>query len=554
MCVYFGMLCRSTNANRFLLLVVIFLDKADAICFIILDACGVADAYYTTAMASSDRILSKSTRAAAQLVSRCIPRRSTANVHLAEGLASAAYAASCGDACDEDDIATFRAAFLDTLAVRVEQRVGVVSCRVCPPQGGGSRLFVASEYNRSGNSYRCPTCNAWQRDAEDDDGSNSTTKTRGPVVLRWLEYYSNALFQEYAHVYYANRNVIDDTVVASSYAWLLDDVAEDDAAVPARIGIAVYIVHTHKGDAATSASDSASFPNEWSSSHVGQIHVVASGVSYSMQSTILLDVVAPTVVTRERVHGFVSTETSTFTGRPLPSTTAAKAASHIVCEIGDYVQRLENQLRESIEAIYFGKVGSMMSQNLRTAGASVADDAAVSNVTQGATEAPHDDAHKTIKKKKKKAVATEWECCYDDEGNAYYYHAETGETSWEPPPSDAVEPPLDREPPQAQSEETAAEPAPISEVVDVLDVLCSLGLTGNAADYHKSLRRYLRQFYGLKLTMETFLQVDDPAYTLGEGEDGSEGEQRQVLDVLVPVFGDRRKIARWIAKARESRE
>ncbi|CUG93419.1 f-actin capping protein beta subunit, putative [Bodo saltans] len=424
----------------------------------------------------------------------------------------------------------------------------------------------------------------------------------------------------YTRLYYAHHDLRDDTVISSCYAWAIDeavasgceDLTDDDgevnSAVPAEIGVAIYILHRHRGEGAGHEDDdtetnqaAARVQNQWTSSHVASIRPSLDGSAFAFQSSVMLDIVqaqhddddSTSGLQKQRVHGLVATETTKFHGRSV----ALKASSRIspmeqlgtaaVVELCEHLQRVENALRDTLESLYIGKVGSMMAQSLRvdpqqlksstqqqtkTAPSSAASKALHQDpiIPQEEVSLPADSTEK--KKKKSKSSTSEsgaskrsaWEVALDEDGNTYYYHTETGETSWDPPAEEQEGQQLslnaaETAPEEEQGVAPSAAPDATAEeesgAVDPLSILESLGLTQPAEGYYKELKRYLRRFYGIKVfTEESLLQMDDPEYTLGEGENGDEGELRQVLDVLIPVYGDRRKVLKWIARRRTEME
>lgn len=561
-----------------------------------------------------DATLNKTSRAAAQLVSRCPPRRSRLNMYAAEELACATFLEKSGHSSYDDDgvdeeVDEFRAQFLDKMVESVDQRVECIVCEQCTNDRNGgmnSFWFVASEYNRTGDAFRCPRCHTTTVAAAEEDDEASAVEAHDAVAvapgkfIRWFEHAMNAMMSMYARLYYAHHDLADDTVVSSCYAWVLDDDNGEDGddTVPPAIGVAVYIVHRHRGDGGNKDEDdvgNAPQPNrqqhQWTSSHVAHIRPSVNGSAYAFQSTVMLDIVQAAkddedaagaravpsnVLQKQRVHGLVATETAKFQGKAVALKSAGAPPSEqlggtVVIELCEHLQRVENALRDTMEALYIGKVGSMMAQSLRvdpqkqlsknSAGAAEVSASTRKHQDPVAavpeTSVPSTDPQVFKKNKKPKEAVSLWEAAQDDDGNTYYYHTVTGVTSWDVPPAEDCDTQQDASANVADDSGVPSQDAAEEEVdqsthsVDPLTILEGLGLTQPADVYHKELKRYLRRFYGIKnFDEEAFLQLDDAGYTLGEGDNGDEGEQRQVLEVLVPAYGDRRKILKWITRRR----
>jgi hypothetical protein len=513
----------------------------------------------------------------------------------AEELACATFLEKSGFTADDDipdgETSEFRVAFLDRMVERVDQAVECLTCPACTEERGGNTFwFVAAEYNRSGDSFRCPRCHAFTSDGED---GTTPQPHASPKFVAWCEHAMNVMMATYARQYYTHNDLVDDMVISSCYAWPLDenmasgceDLSADDGtdAVPAEIGVAMYVLHRHCGtksadeEEQTETLRDARQQHQWTSSHVASVRPSLDGSAFAFQSTVMIDIVqsqhdgtnvtkSSSELQKQRVHGLVATETTKFRGRAVPLKATSRLSpteqlgTTVVVELCEHLQRVENALRDTMESLYIGKVGSMMAQSLRVdleqrTPASVA--APVAQMTHKDPAAVEDSAPATTaisekKKKKSKARSAVWEAAQDDEGNTYYYNTQSGETSWDPPADDA-----DISPPAVESSEDAlgAPPEAAAESLDPLSILESLQLTQPADGYYKELKRYLRRFYGIKaFTEETLLQMDDAAYTLGEGENGDEGEVRQVLEVLIPVYGDRRKVLKWMSRRRAELE
>lgn len=531
----------------------------------------------------------------------------------AESLACESFIAATGEtaAAGGSDVEEFRASFLDAMVERVDQRVEFVECATClgDTTRKSSKYFVTSEYNRSGDCYRCPRCAHYTLAASADEttteGVNTTTPPSAYVspspFVEWVEYAANHVMEPYANLYYAHKEHRRDQVVPSVYAWIADGTgttAEDDAVdaesgnVPAAMGIAFYIVHRHQGEDDGTAGDdhgedddesggSKQHASQWTSVHIAGVQPSIRGSSIRFQSTVMLDIVqkgsdaAQAALARQRVHGLVATNTTEFTTRAVPIKSAGsrsawqQLAASIVGELCEHMQRVENALRDSMEALYIGNVSNMMAYSLRrgdegkgsAASKKGVDDIDTSSPTSGKKKKSqhHHDPQESIMSAEADPSTTAnqlpegWATAQDDDGNVYYYHESTGETSWDLPTlATAIE--GGDEVTSTAPIVTSSESSPVATTTassgDVLDILSSLGFTQDAEGYYKALKRYLRRFYELKLTEDTLLTLDSADYTLGEGENGDEGEQQQVLAVLIPVYGDRRKLLRWISQRR----
>ncbi|CUG93417.1 f-actin capping protein beta subunit, putative, partial [Bodo saltans] len=246
---------------------------------------------------------------------------------------------------------------------RVDQAVECLICDSCTAERGGNNFwFVAAEYNRSGDFFRCPRCHAFitghANDEEDGaEPSQLVPPTESvhtpPKFVAWFEHAVNVMMATYTRLYYAHHDLRDDTVISSCYAWaidesvasgcedLTDDDGEDNSAVPAEIGVVIYILHRHRGEGAVHEDDdttetnqaAARVQNQWTSSHVASIRPSLDGSAFAFQSSVMLDIVqaqhddddSTSGLQKQRVHGLVATDTTKFHGRSV----AVKASSRI---------------------------------------------------------------------------------------------------------------------------------------------------------------------------------------------------------------------------------
>ena len=395
---------------------------------------------------------------------------------------------------------------LDAIALSADQHCPVVLCSIGAPMVS-PHAFVASEYNRSGDAYRCPKCHQFVCLTEDGESSASVHEPLPfppSSIQRQIEVTAASLFGEYAKLYYG------PSCVTSVYAW-----DASPSAVFSELGVAVFFHHRPDKHV----------KSVWNSTHIISLNLERDDtILYSMQTTIFLDVSrgeysseVPVAPTQSRVNGFVSSPIVSFKGKK-GSRPGKLDPSSIAADIGEQIQTVENKLRESLEELYFGKttliVKELRRNNAKDSGAGLHRD-------------PENPGERT---------RTPWEACTDTEGNKYYYNSETGETSWDPPPPVGLAPEA-----TTAIDSTECEPS-AGKRNAVLEVLESLGLSQPDTAF-KAIKKYFKS-YGLKLTMNTFATLmDDDQVVVGP-----DGETQTALEVLIPAFGDRRKITKYISK------
>lgn len=266
-----------------------------------------------------------------------------------------------------------------------------------------------------------------------------------------------------------------------------------------------------------------------------------------------------------RFSGFVAHGSKRFFSSRRLSTLAPSLVIPHITIIGQHIQTVENRLRDVVSAVYFGKSQQIVSElrvvasSDNAGGGTAGEDVGVPKPHRMLTAVdsappPREqqpvpetvvaavDGEETKRKHKKKskerlaehpveeqplngAAANEelplgWEAYQDNEGNTYYSNCLTGETSWELPTGNV---PGD----SGLSDNAAGLPQ------TVLDVFSSLTLSGSAEVYAKALRKG-----------ELRLKTKEELLALHSAEGGPDA----ALTPYIEVFGDRRKIVKWIAK------
>ncbi|ORC88902.1 F-actin capping protein beta subunit [Trypanosoma theileri] len=409
-------------------------------------------------------------------------------------------------------------------------------------QSSTHHRFIASEYNRVADSYRCPVCNEYVCNNEVID---MLPKTTG--VLRQVESSANSTFGEYAHKYYGKD------CTASVYTWECDPENRNTV-----MGLALMIKNRYKTTDDTSSGD---FSKQgargvWQSAHVGVVDI--STGTYHFQSSFYLDIALPLCSAetmagpRARFNGNVASTMFCFERH---ATVTPLKLDDLIASIGEQVQSTENSFRSRLVEIYFGKAESV-AHGIRTAPQTAvsispqnkseehpgrfqpSETPLVSTIDSGRrhktdsdlnTQRQLDQVCNLSKPKDKSELyyplqdedvqVDEWIKVYDDQGNPYYYNEETGETLWNKPSNETI----------------------------VLGILQSLNLANPPEKYYRKMRKYFRH-YGMPFNLSAFLSLinDDQILELDDGSTVT------ALEYLVPVYGDRRKIHVYISQTQQN--
>jgi capping protein beta len=182
--------------------------------------------------------------------------------------------------------------------------------------------YLLCDYNRDGDSYRSPWTNTY--DPPFEDGNQPSDN------LRKLEIDANAAFEQYRDMYYEGG-------VSSVYLW-------DN-----EFGFAGVILIKKMED-----GNSKNIKGCWDSIHViealerGQ----SSKVHYKLTSTVML-----WLQTNKSDSGMMNLGGSLMRQKELDTST--NESTHIA-NIGRMVEEMENQIRQSLNTIYFDKTKSIL--------------------------------------------------------------------------------------------------------------------------------------------------------------------------------------------------
>ncbi|RNF07114.1 F-actin capping protein beta subunit [Trypanosoma conorhini] len=200
--------------------------------------------------------------------------------------------------------------------------------------------FIAFEYNRIGECYRCPLCNQY---VSGDRFVNVPSGISG--VLRQVESAANRVFAEYAELYYGKKCTV------SAYTWECDPVHAES-----KMGLAVLIQHRAKALNAKCPGYSSLHGSHgvWQSAHVGVVDVTSG--SYRFQSSFCMDAFVPlgalpnTPGATGRFNGSVA---SGLFGFERYAATASPEVGELLASIGEQVQSTENSYYGRVFEMYF---------------------------------------------------------------------------------------------------------------------------------------------------------------------------------------------------------
>lgn len=181
--------------------------------------------------------------------------------------------------------------------------------------------YLLCDYNRDGDSYRSPWSNVY--DPPFDEGIQPSDR------LRKLEIEANAAFEQYREMYFEGG-------VSSVYFWDNDN------------GFAGVILIKKAGD-----GNNKKIKGCWDSIHVIEVHErTSTKVHYKLTSTVML-----WLQTNKAGSGMMNLGGSLM--RQKEQDASLNDSTHIA-NIGRMVEEMENQIRHSLNTIYFDKTKSIL--------------------------------------------------------------------------------------------------------------------------------------------------------------------------------------------------
>lgn len=189
--------------------------------------------------------------------------------------------------------------------------------------------YLLCDYNRDGDSYRSPWSNKY--DPALDDGNVPSDR------LRKLEVEANSAFDQFRDLYYEGG-------ISSVYLWDLDH------------GFAGVVLIKKAGDG------SKRIRGCWDSIHVIEVQEKSAGrnARYKLTSTVML-----WCQTQKEASGTFNLGGSLT--RQSEKDCAVSDASPHICNIGQMVEIMENNMRTQLNDIYFGNTQSIVNSLRSTA-------------------------------------------------------------------------------------------------------------------------------------------------------------------------------------------
>ena len=182
--------------------------------------------------------------------------------------------------------------------------------------------YLLCDYNRDGDSYRSPWSNVY--DPPFDEGVQPSDR------LRKLEVEANAAFEQYREMYFEGG-------VSSVYVWDND------------VGFAGVILIKKAGE-----GNNKNIKGCWDSIHVIEVQErsTSTKVHYKLTSTVML-----WLQTNKTGSGMMNLGGSLMRQKEQDASTSD--STHIA-NIGRMVEEMENQIRQSLNTIYFDKTKSIL--------------------------------------------------------------------------------------------------------------------------------------------------------------------------------------------------
>ena len=221
--------------------------------------------------------------------------------------------------------------FTDELLQRIDQPLA--TCK------GSGREFLLSDYNRDGDSHRCPWTNKYFPPIADGEDEGFLPSAR----LRDLEIDANEIFEAYREMYYEGG-------VSSVYLWDLDD---DTSSANAGFAGCFLIKKDVEGDKHVKKGS-------WNSIHVMEVSATNGGkASYKLTTTIMITMETNGLDAGQTALAGSLTRQSTRTCAVNDTT-----SPHLV-NIGKMIEDMEIEMRSNMESLYIQKTNEAIS-NVRS--------------------------------------------------------------------------------------------------------------------------------------------------------------------------------------------
>ncbi|CEM19698.1 unnamed protein product [Vitrella brassicaformis CCMP3155] len=180
--------------------------------------------------------------------------------------------------------------------------------------------FVASDYNREGNSFRSPWSNQYYPPLPDADKAEAFYPSEH---MRKQEVLFNEVFDAYRHSYFGGG-------VSSVYLW---DLSDDGFA-------AAFFVHkeSDKGDGDSTGT--------WDSIHVAEVVEAQNAAHYKVTSTVILSISDTGPGSNFRIGGQMTRQTEEHLKMD-----EAGFVSHLT-RLGPMLEGAEARLRKDIDQVY----------------------------------------------------------------------------------------------------------------------------------------------------------------------------------------------------------
>ncbi|KAG9396954.1 F-actin-capping protein subunit beta [Carpediemonas membranifera] len=195
------------------------------------------------------------------------------------------------------------------------------------------RDFVLCDYNRDADSYRSPFSNEYEPPLEDAVLPRTTSASSR---LR-----ANDIFATFTKLYY-------ESGVCSVYAW--DPATEDGA-----FAMGVFIHKVGEGHRGLDQG-------VWDSIHVFEVVPEGDKFAYRLTTTVLLSMNASGTG--------LKTLAGSYTQQAENNLKAGSGWHDHVVNMGKMVETMENQMRNSLQSVYFGKAKDVLGELRDAAGAS----------------------------------------------------------------------------------------------------------------------------------------------------------------------------------------
>jgi len=196
--------------------------------------------------------------------------------------------------------------------------------------------YLLCDYNRDGDSYRSPWTNEYDPPLE--DGVLPSNK------LRTMESLANDIFDGYREMYYEGGAV-------SVYFWDLDEPAFA-ACVLFKKDVETKIKGLNTGN--------------WDAIHVIEVKPNGKKADYKLTTTVMLRVAVDHHVKKDNKGALNLSGSLT---RQREQTLSADDPQAHVANMGRMVEEMENQMRDALQTIYFGKTKTVVNGLFKASGA-----------------------------------------------------------------------------------------------------------------------------------------------------------------------------------------